>query len=194
MIWAAFMLAATLAEDSWIVVRVNRDDGTLLSGLSHNHAIRARQVRPEITLNDDGSCRIAIRFPVSALEVDAPASRKKYQLEGLLDDDDRADIREHMLDEDQLDAARYPEISFVSDACALGDTELTLKGKLRVRGKSKRIATTLRRSQDPKGRTRLIGSIPIRGSEFGIEPYSAALGALKNQDAMTLELELYVEL
>ncbi|MEO1170555.1 MAG: YceI family protein [Myxococcota bacterium] len=192
MIWSALLIAATLADDSWIVVRVNRDEGTLFSGFSHNHAIRARQVRSEIALEQDGSCRVSLRFPVSALEVDAPASRKKYGLKGQLDQDDRADIRESMLDEDQLDGKRYPEISFVSDRCRLGDSDLTLNGKIRIRGKSKPVRTTLTRDRGPGGRMRLRGSIPIRGTDFGIEPYSAGLGAVKNEDAMSLELELFI--
>lgn len=181
----------TIDPSSLLVIRVDRDESTLLSGLSHNHAIRAGSFRAAATLDSDsGKCTFSVEIPVQDLRVDEPSMRRRFQLEGELDDDDREDIRNNMLADDQLDAEKYPEIRLEATYCRLGSSSLTLEGKLSIRGVTRAIKARLKRSDVGERKTRLKGSIPVRATDFGFEPYSAALGSLKNRDEMRIHIEL----
>lgn len=181
----------TIDPSSLFVIRVDRDESTLLSGLSHNHAIRAASFRAEANLDSDpGKCTFSVTIPVRKLRVDEPSMRRRFQLEGELDEDDRADIRKNMLADDQLDANNHPEIGMKATYCRLGANALTLEGKLSIRGVTRGVKARLERSDVNDGQVRLKGSIPIRATDFGFEPYSAALGSLKNRDEMRIHIEL----
>lgn len=185
----------SVADDSLLAVRVNKDEGTLFSGWSHNHAIRAKRFDAKASLDpESGACTVEIRVPVAELEVDPPALRRRFGLEGELDADDREEIRENMLDPDQLDAKRYPSIALRSERCTLEGKRLRLKGRFELRGQSRAVEVELDRTRDERGRDRFTGAFDIKGSEYGLEPYSAGLGAVKNADEMTIHLELYVKL
>lgn len=78
---------------------------------------------------------------------------------------------------DVLDSARYPEARFVSTETSPGADSFSVRGTLSLHGHSRPILAAVQRQGD-----RYVATVELRPSEFGIKPYSAALGALKVKD------------
>lgn len=170
---------------------VNKDPSTLAAGLSHDHAIRAKGLSGSFTWNaaDPGACRLKVLLPVNQLDVDAPATRAAAGIEGTLSDGQREDVKKNMLAKGQLYASNFPTITFQSDGCSLDGDAFAVQGDLTIRGKAKRVILrgSLRADNDA---FRLQGSVQIKATDFGFEPYTALLGQLKNKNEMKLVIDL----
>jgi len=185
--------------------------------LAHDHLVVARN--PRCVLDFDPAApetaQLSVVVPVLALEIDADEERAKHQerltLLGALtepfepvDDDDREKIRASMLAPKQLFAERYPEVKaeLVSLAprgagggAASARVALGWNAKVRIEVRGVAIETTVpvrfEVVDGPSGRElhgELLGE--LRFTEFGIEPYSALLGAVKVADLFHLWVDL----
>jgi len=182
----------------------------IASNLAHDHLIVARA--PECELDFDPVAPEVTRFAfgqaVLALDVDPPAERQRLaprlaQLGALsgglpaIPDEDRRKIRAAMLDARQLFAERFPEIRGElvgverrgsSDASRVA---LGWSARLRVvlRGETAETTAPLR-WELVDGELVAEALAELRFSDFRIEPYSAALGAVRNADRFHLYVEL----
>ena len=165
--------------------RIHRDEKAVLSGMAHDHVVRATRVEAVITLDEQAParCLATLLIPVRSLLVDEPAWRKRVGLDGHLDEQDRKSVREHMLAPDQLDAGRFPVLRASVDRCRKGDTPGSYRGDLHIsiRGKTQSfrgaaLVTT------KGGQLECRGELRLKHSDFGIEPYSAFLGTVRNAD------------
>jgi polyisoprenoid-binding protein YceI len=175
-------------EQSELVVRVFAAGPA--SFLAHDHVVRAVTWDGTLHVSRDPVALAAeIRVDASALEVDDPAVRKRHGLDDVLSDEDRAEVRASMLGPEQLDVASHPEIVFrAADIDRAGDA-FRLGGDLTLHGVTRRI--TLPITVRERGATLAAsGSVRLKQSDFGIEPYRAFAGAVRNQD----EVELVVNL
>ena len=173
------------------LLRVQKDESTLVSGMSHDHVVVARDHSGSFTWNaaDPSACRLLVRLPVARLLVDPPEVRAQQGLEGELSDAQREDVRRNMLSKDQLWASSHPFITFESEAC-LGDGDsFEMQGDLSIRGRSRSVILKGALTTDDAG-FRIQGELRIRATDFGFEPYTAMFGQLKNQDQMTLVVDL----
>lgn len=178
--------------------------------LAHDHVVVA--VGAKTALDFDPERPQATRFSatanVLALEVDAPASRAgmapRFAELGALatglppvDPDDRVKVRAAMLGRGQLDAADFPELAgelvalapragaAAGSATAEGDAQI----RLTVRGRT--VAKTVRARWRVEGgvlTAEALGEFTF--TEFGITPYSAVLGAVRNQDPFQLYVRI----
>ncbi len=174
-------------RDSLLYLTVFKDDATLAAGLSHDHAIRAAAWSGRVRLDpaDLSGCEIDVSLPVAALVVDEPWMRRVAGLEGELPEGVRDSVRKNMLREEQLHAAAHPTLSFSATRC----TPTRIEGDLTIRGVTRRIAMPARLTATP-GALSLTGEVFILATDFGFEPFSAMMGALKNQDRMRLSVTL----
>lgn len=162
------------------------------SGFAHDHVIAAQKVEGEIVFDPAApeTFSVDVRVDTRSLEPDLPALRKRYGLEGEIDADDRATIKEHLRDEEQLYVAKYPSITFRSSTVTRSAPgKYRVVGLLTVRGKSREVSTDVTVEADA-ARFRGTAALRIKHTWFGFEPYSAMLGAVKNQDRIDLILEL----
>ena len=159
--------------------------------LAHDHVVRATEVAGSISYDPERPDQTSIEVTVAtaSLVVDKPADRKRFDLDPL-EEDTRRDVQEAMEGEDQMDVERHREIRFVSTSVEPLDAgRLRITGNLTLHGTTREL--TFPADVSITG-DRIEGKAAVRfeQSSFGIEPYSAALGAVKNQD----EVELIVEL
>ena len=180
-----------LSSGTALHVRVYKDPSTVAAGLSHDHAIASTQHSGTVTYDpaNPAACAINLTVPVAGLDPDPDALRQKVGLPGVLDAGARSEIKEHMLDEGQLHAKAFPTISFVSTGCAPAGDKIKVSGTLTIRGKSQPVSLNMTVKADATAFS-ASGSLPIRATQFGFQPYSAMLGALKNKDEMTLVVTL----
>jgi polyisoprenoid-binding protein YceI len=174
-----------------IYVQVYKDPDTLAAGLSHDHVIVAKGWTGTVvwTPDDLSACSIDIRVPVNSLQNDAPEWRTRVGYDTTLSESQRAEVRDHMIGSSQLDAARYPEISFRSTGCAKDGDRYTVTGALSVHGKSQTVTIRMKISGDG-ARFSASGTLKFKQSSFGFQPFSAMAGALKNRDEVKLVIEV----
>lgn len=194
LLWVGAAHAETyriIPGESALHARLYKDG--VASGFAHDHVIVAEAVEGEVDFDPaaPGTFAVDVRVDTRKLEPDPPAQRKIYGLEGELDADDRKTIKEHMREEDQLHVAKYPQITFrssrVTASAKAGD--YVVVGLLTIRGVTREVSVAVQVEADASG-FRGRGKLRIKHTQFGFEPYSAMLGAVKNQDRIDLVLEL----
>ena len=176
---------------------------------AHNHLIYAQDYDAELTMDGDdlGTATFRIEFPVENLVVSDVEGHERWNssiLEaGLLEDPfektspkNREKIRQNMLSKKQLDAEQFPNITATLTQLRedkaeepghththLGTVEFTLHGQTLTRDFPAKIAL--------EGDTLHIeAAASCNFSDFGIKPYSALAGAVKNQDYFDLYVNL----
>jgi polyisoprenoid-binding protein YceI len=107
-----------------------------------------------------------------------------------LSDNDRRDIFKNL--GKTLMTERHPHVTFQSKSVLPeGDSKLHVNGDLTIAGKTQPV--TLELSIEPQGGAdRLVGSITLHHTHFGVKPFSGLLGALKIRDAVEIDLDMRV--
>jgi polyisoprenoid-binding protein YceI len=169
-------------------VLVRYDRNALIAG--HDHVVQSSKTSGSLVwdVNDLSVCKINLSFPVDGLVVDPDETRTKYGFEGTTSDGDKRKIRDNMLGKKQIDAVRFPTITFVSQACRRSGEDVMVEGQLTVHGVTKPVTTQMKLTVDD-GSFRAQGSFKTTHGDFGLTPYAALLGSLRNAD----ELEFHVD-
>lgn len=162
--------------------RVRTYKGGVGSGLAHDHAIAATQMSGSMTW-DGTACTIEVTVDVPSLRVDATADRKAMGLEGEVDEGQRKEIKGNMLAADQLNGAAHKSMSFKSTSCSASK----VTGTLTIRGKSKTVSFTPK--LDTASGFEMSGGFSFNHTDFGFEGYSAMLGAIRNEDKLTMKFK-----
>lgn len=139
--------------------------------------------------------RFEIRVDVDARTVDATFDATSLRVvralrdgvETGVSDRDRTTIEQNCR-RDVLDADRHPEIRYRSSRVVEVDGGFDVEGNLALRGTQRPVAVRLRRAGD-----RYLAEVPIHQPDFGIEPFSALLGAIKVKPRVVVRLALTAE-
>lgn len=200
--------AFTLDTENSIFAIVTHKSGSF-AWLSHNHLIYAEDYDAELTIdgNDLSTVAFRIEFPAKNLVVSDAEGHKRWNpsvLEaGLLDKPlektspkNRQKIRENMLSKKQLDAEQFPKIAAALTKVRedkaeepghththLAAIEITLHGQTLTRDFPAKIALE-------EGTLHIEVTASCNFTDFGIEPYSALGGLIKNRD----HFDVYVNL
>lgn len=121
--WSAFANDYEILKEQSIFAVVTHRGGPA-AAMAHNHIVYPTEYTVEATNADDTpeNAKFTIRFATTSLTSDTVDAQTKWfpyiQAAGILNEPfkevsekDRAKIRESMLSEKQLDAAKYPEIT-----------------------------------------------------------------------------------
>ncbi len=181
----------------------------IAAGLAHEHLVAAGAYDAALELDPANleAARFEVTIPVADLVVDRHDLHERWypRLHELgirsepfpeVSDKDRAKIRKSMLSDGQLDAGAHPEIRASVLRIArrpAGDDPagmpFVVRLALEVRG--------VRVERDVDASCRVEGGrveVEARGSfrftEFGIQPYSALLGAIRNADPFDVYVHL----
>ena len=104
---------------------------------------------------------------------------------------DRAAVAASMKGPEQLDVQQHPHIRFASTSVTpRSDGALIVEGHLTLRGRTRTVRLPVTVVEQPDGSVRGRGTLSFKVSDFGIEPYSAFLGAVKVKDEVKLHLDL----
>jgi len=179
-----------VAEESLLQLFVYR--GGSMARLGHNHVIASHSLAGSVYAGDElTQARFDITFPVNELTVDEPALREQAGADFPpgVPQNARDGTRTNMLSEALLDGAKYPAIRLrATEVVAAGDyfdvdVEIALKDQvhhvrvpIRVQRKDGGIAAS--------------GEFPLKQSELGLKPFSAALGALLVVDEMRVRFDV----
>jgi polyisoprenoid-binding protein YceI len=178
------------AGRSSVVVKTRK--AGMAAGLAHNHVVAARDFSGTVRFDpeSDTTAQVEVVVNTATLVVDDPALRRKHGEATVVGPGDRAKVKEAMDAEDQLDVAHHPTARFRSTGVTpQRDGSLLVQGDLTVRGVTRpvRLAT---RPALRDGFLVAAGEVTFKQSDHGISPYSSFMGAVRNQDEVTLLVEL----
>jgi hypothetical protein len=179
------------------------------AGKAHNHVIAASNYKAHFELHESNllASRFQLEFATEDLVVDSAEHQQEWypRLEALeildepfkeVSEKDRAKIRETMLSKKQLDAGAFPEISahveeVLAESSTVGHVDLPYRVTLRFKVHGQEVLAPVAARYERDGDTVRVEAVGVfRFEDFGIKPYSAFLGAVKNQN----EFHLYVAL
>jgi polyisoprenoid-binding protein YceI len=196
--WLASVLLAALAAQSPAAAERYRLDEArsevvvlvfragVASALAHDHVVRATRLAGTLEVEREvGALTAEVTVDARSLAVDEPEQRAKHGLAGALSAADRGEVRQTMLGPSQLDVDRHPELRFGAAQLDRADGGLRLAGDLGIRGTTRRVSLPLR-VEERGDELHASGTLRFRQSAFGIEPYSAMLGAVRNRDEVEL--------
>jgi polyisoprenoid-binding protein YceI len=159
----------------------------LLASALHAHFFQPEDWSGEIAWdpNHPGSVRVEVRIASDSLRDHQPKLSAK----------DIAKVERQVRGTDILDSARFPGILFEArqleaaqlPSGATGDFRGTLAGTLTLHGQSRPVQFPIR-GRVAAERLEADASVTFRQSDFGIKPYSSALGTIAVRDEVTIEM------
>lgn len=177
--------------DSLIYVQVFKDLDALGSSLAHDHVIRATGWTGSVTLDLDNpsDCTLEFIVPVDLLSVDEDGMRDLVGYGDSISSSDRAAIRDHMLDDSQLNVSRHDSIVFSATDCAIEDDTLVTAGALTVAGGTARMDIVLDMVISDE-QLYLQGDLDTEHADFGMTPFSAYGGLVRNDDPLPFVIDI----
>jgi polyisoprenoid-binding protein YceI len=141
----------------------------LLARLAHDLKLQVERFSIEV---DDSTRQIKATFDPSSIQV-ACAQVDGRDDPSTLSKGDKKKIYDNVA-KDVLRVRKYPEIRFDSTNVVERGEGFAVEGTLQMHGKSRNVQASVR----PDG-NRWVTEIRVHQPDFGIKPYTAALGALK---------------
>lgn len=159
-----------------------------LAKFGHNHVIASHDVSGTFYVPDDiQHSTFELHIPVAQLAIDEPDLRAKEGPDFPKDipDSAREGTRRNMLSDALLNGAQYEDITLVSqhiDTSTPG-SQVRAAVQITVRGQTHTISVPVTYSLS-NGELTASGDLPLKQSDLGLTPFTAALGALAVQDEM----------
>jgi len=177
------------AEESEVVVLVYK--AGIAARFAHDHVIAAKELAGEITWDPERpeATKVSVTVQAGSLVADDPQVVKKHKVASDLGEDDRKAVEENLKGEDQLHVAKYPTITFTADSLRKVKDAIYLAGTLTLHGVAKKVSLLVT-IEEQDGRLRGRGKLSVKQSDFGYEPFSAFLGAVKVKDQAVIMLDL----
>lgn len=181
------------AQHSELSILVFR--GGALARLGHNHVISALTLSGRVWLHPQFTrSGFELSLPVKELVVDDPQARRAAGGEFPPDvpQQDKDATRRNMLGPAVLDAERYPRIALRAAGVAgtLETPEIT--ARITIKNVSRDMQIPARIAVE-SARLTARGEFDIRQSDFGIEPFTAALGAISVQDRLHVRFKIVAQ-
>ena len=133
-----------------------------------------------------------MQFSISVqdLQVDEDAMRELVGYGDTISQADRNQIKEHMLADNQLNASQNSTISFVSTECSLlHERILRVTGDMAIRNEVKTWDIDIDFTVQSDA-LYMSSVIDFTHSDFGIEPYSAFFGAVRNAEPLKITFDM----
>jgi len=191
---AADMRGATVydvsAADSSIDILVYRA-GTL-ARFGHNHVMTSRKLSGRVWVQPDfPRSGFEVSFPVADLVVDDPQARTAAgsDFPSEIPQADRDGTRKNMLRPEVLDAEHHPTITLrsVKVAGTLESPKVTARISIKDASRDVEVPASIKVDA---ARLTATGELDILQTDFGITPFSAALGALQVQDRLHIKFKI----
>jgi polyisoprenoid-binding protein YceI len=152
----------------------------LLARLAHDLKMQVERFSIEV---DDSTRAIKSTFDPSSIAV-VCAQVDGRDDPSTLSQGDKKKIYDNIT-KDVLRVRKHPEIRFDSTNVVARGEGFAVEGVLQIHGKSKSIQASIRADGD-----RWVTEVRVHQPDFGIKPYSAALGALKVKPDVLVRLSV----
>lgn len=166
--------------------------GGALSKLGHNHVISSRTLSGRAWLHPQfPRSGFELSLPVKDLIIDDPQSRRAAGGDFPPDvpQADKDGTRKNMLRPEVLDAERYPKITLSAARVAGTPESPSVTARITIKDVSREVAVPVKITVEGS-RLSASGEFDIQQTDFGIKPFSAALGALEVQDRLHIKFKV----
>lgn len=163
----------------------------LLSMFSHDHVLVAEGIAGLIRFQGEDLAEFSFQLsvPVESLVVDPQAAREEEGFSEGPDEDDRAAIRETLLDEPYLDGANYPRVVVTADRITGELPLLHISMNIRIKQTERKIVVPTHVTVE-NDTLRASGEISFLQSDFAVEPFSSLLGTLAVEDEVLVRFDI----
>ncbi len=167
------------------------------TGFGHEHGVEAKFKSGRLQL---GAMQNAgeLVIDMSTFNADTDDARRYVGLDGSTDAGTRKEVNANMLGPDVLDVQRFPTATFkVNSIQAVkakrpnAPQQIQLAGDFTLHGTTNKL-TVIADTAKANGYVRIYGNFSILQSDYGIKPFSKALGAVGVADRLTIYGELWV--
>jgi polyisoprenoid-binding protein YceI len=166
--------------------------GGALARMGHNHVVSSEEVSGQVIVHQDFSrSSVELTVPVKTFIVDDAKARAAEgpDFAAVVPQDARDGTRGNLLRREVLDGERYPKITLQSVAVAGSRAKPTLTMRITIKDVSRDVEVpTSVEEQD--GKLIATGEVAIKQTDFGIKPFSVALGALQVVDQLKVKFRL----
>jgi hypothetical protein len=166
--------------------------GGTLARLGHNHVMSSKTLSGRAWLHPTfARSGFELSFPVNELIVDDPQARQAAGTDfpPQIPQADKDGTRKNMLRQEVLDGARYPTIALRAARVAGSLEAPSIAARITIKDVSRDIDVPVRVTVDGK-RLTAAGEFDIKQTDFGIKPFSVALGALEVQDRLHIKFNV----
>ncbi len=181
-----FMIDGGASEVTMLLFREG-----MFSAFAHDHVLVSKNCAGRVVLdmNEIGNSTVQLSVPVVSFVVDAPADRAREKLAGELSAEQREEVRETMLGEDQLHVGKFPRISAASERVEGAWPQVKVFMKVRIKNVEQVVPIPVRLNLDGKTLT-AAGEVELLQSNFGIEPFSSFLGTVAVKDRIRVKFHI----
>jgi polyisoprenoid-binding protein YceI len=174
------------------VLHIHVFRGGTFARLGHNHVMSSKSLTGRVWMQPRlAASGFELSLPVADLVVDDPEARRAAgsDFPPEIPEGDREATRKNMLREEVLDAERYPTVTVRSADIAGSLPAVTITARVTIKDATRDVTvpTTVIVNGD---RLSASGEFTIRQTDFGIKPFSVALGALQVQDELRVRFDL----
>lgn len=166
------------------------------AGIGHDHAIEGKLKSGRLTLDATQDAGELV-FDMPTFDADTAAARRHIGLGGGIDAGTRREVNSNMLGPDVLNVRRFPTATFAVTSVlptkqpARRGTAYQLTGKFTLHGTS-RALTVMAEAEESEGRIHLRGSFPLVQTNYGIQPFTKAFGAVGVANQLTAHADLWI--
>jgi hypothetical protein len=153
------------------------------TGLGHDHGVMGRLQDGTVQLGQDANAGQLI-FNMASFDADSPLARQYVGLKGEINESTRQQVNSNMLGKDVLNVAQFPRANFIIQsaiplAAAPGSSgaRYQLSGNFTLHGVTKPLQLICEATPERDG-LRLRTAFSVLQSDYGMKPYTAALGAV----------------
>jgi polyisoprenoid-binding protein YceI len=166
--------------------------GGAMARLGHNHVLSSNQVTGQILLHSDLThSQIQLALPVASFNVDDPKIRASegQDFAAEVPEEAREGTRRNLMRAEVLDAEQFPTITLQSVAVAGTHETPSLIMRITIKGVSRDVVVLA--SMEVQQKLLLAeGEFTILQSDFGMTPFTVALGALQVQDKLRIRFSI----
>jgi YceI-like domain len=167
------------------------------TGFGHEHGIVGQLKQGHIDMGPGKNAGI-LDFNMTTFTADTPEARKFVRLEGATDASTQQQVNANMRGADVLDVGKFPASRFtIKEIVKLpqpgqsGLPQYRLNGDFTLHGVTRPIQVVAE-AEDQQEWTRLRGGFTMLQSQFGITPFTKALGAVGVTDQLTVWGDLWI--
>lgn len=187
---AVYEISSQSSQVSILVFR-----GGKFSRLGHNHVMTSQQVSGRVWVHPEfARSGFELSFPVAQLVVDDPEARRAAGSDFPPDipQSDKDGTRKNMLRAEVLDGEHYPEVKLQSAQVAgtLEAPQVTVH--ITIKDASRDVQVPVKLAIEG-AKLSASGEFDILQTQFGMKPFSVALGALEVQDKLHIEFKIVAE-
>ena len=161
--------------------------------LGHNHVLSAPEFEGFFYLSDSGlaDSRFDLQFRLDQLVFDLPEHRGALgpAFAAALSDAAIAATRENMLGPNNMQADQYPVVHIRSLAIGAESPKLWARVAVQMHGQTREMDVPLNVTGLPQS-LQVSGSVVLRQTDFGVQPFSVMGGLLAVQDAVRVDFSL----